>query len=372
MDLRRFVAFAAILLTSCASAQSLPISTATATSIPTETPTLAPTATITPVPTPIGGSGKLMIVVDHQIKVIDLAGSDEKITVPRPEFEERFPIPASFAYRLLNLSPDGQKILVATCRYRGFSACLDYRLYLSMVDGSRTSIIASNSGVPVWSPDSKKILIQAGETGRQVFSADEDFGTFVDLPSASAAFWSYDSQLIYFYDKGWYTVKNDGTDKQELKCDICKMAAGELSAYAVAQSPDGQKIALGMIDGTVVITDPDLMHFKFASLGHYVENVHWSPDSTKLSVDIRSGPDKSDITIIGADGTILEQLPKPEGLKFVNTCSWSPDSQSLNYIALRDSGGDVYFQSLDANKPICLASFQIGEDSCSVWLTGKP
>jgi Tol biopolymer transport system component len=373
MAIKRFVVLATILLASCASAQSLPAatSTATATSIPTVTPTPAPTATNTPIPTPFGGSGKLMVVVDHEIKVLNPGGSDEKIMVSQQEFEQKFPLPASYSYRFSSISPDGQKIIVATCRYAGFSICYDYKLYLSRIDGSRTSILGSNSGVPAWSPDGKKILIRAGKTGRQVFSAEEEFGGFVDLPSASAAFWSYDSKLIYYYDKGWYTVKNDGTDIQALKCDICKMAT-EPSAYAVAQSPDGQKIALGMIDGTVVITDPDLIHFKFANLGSYVNTVHWSPDSKKLAVDITSGSDKTDIVILGSDGAIIQQLQRPEGIQYVNTCNWSPDSQAIDYIALRDSGGDLYLQSLDAEKPLLLASFQIGEDSCPVWLTGNP
>ena len=312
-----------------------------------------------------------MVVADHQVKVINPAGLDEKIMIPQQEFEQRFPLPPSYAYRFSSLSPDGQKIIVATCRYSGFSPCFDYTLYLSTLDGSRSSIIASNSGVPAWSPDSKRILIQAGRSGQQVYSAEENFGTFVDMPSASAAFWSYDGELIYYYDKGWFTVKKDGSDIQALKCDICKLAS-EPSAYAVAQSPDGQRIALGMIDGTVVIANPDLTQFKFAALGNYVNSVHWSPDSTKIAVDTTSGSDSSGITIIGVDGAILQPLQKPEGIKFVRTCGWSPDSQSITYITLRDSGSDLYLQSFSAEEQTLLVSFQVGEDNCPVWLTGTP
>jgi Tol biopolymer transport system component len=370
MKLKRFVVLAAILLTSCAPVQNVPISTAAATLISTATSTPAPTATDTPVPTPVGGSGKLMLVVDHEIKVINPGGIDEEIMISRQEFEQRFPLLPGYVYRYSIISPDAQKIIVAVCRYRGFSRCMDYTIRLSTIDGSQSSIIASNSGVPVWSPDSKKILIEAGRTGRQVFSADEHFGAFVDLPGASTAFWSYDSQLIYYYDKGWYTVKPDGTDIQALKCDICKMGS-EPSSYAVAQSPDGQRIALGLSDGTLVITNPDLTDFKFATLGSYVNNVHWSPDSSSLVVDTSSGSGGSDISILAADGSIIQKLQKPDGIEFVNICGWSPDSRLITYIALRDSGGDLYLQSLGAEEPILLASFQPGESTCPIWLTGQ-
>jgi len=65
-------------------------------------------------------------------------------------------------------------------------------------------------------------------------------------------------------------------------------------------------------------------------------------------------------------------LQKPEGIKFVRTCGWSPDSQSITYITLRDSGSDLYLQSFSAEEQTLLVSFQVGEDNCPVWLTGTP
>lgn len=321
----------------------------------------------------MGGSGKLMIVVDHEIKVIDPSGSDEKVLVSRGEFEQRFSISHGFNYRFSKISPDGQKILVGVCRRVGVQPCADYKLTMSIIDGSRTSMINSVGAVPDWSPDGKKILTQAGPGGRQVFSVEENFGNVIDLPSASTAFWSYDGSLIYYYDKGWFTIKNDGTDKRALECDICKLAS-EPSAYAVAQSPDGQKIGLGLTNGTVVITNPEMAYFKIATLGSYVNRVYWSPDSTKLAVETTTWPDKSDIAIVGDDGSIIKQLQMPEGVKFVNTCGWSPDSQLIDYIAIRDSGagGDLYLQSLNVAEPIYLLAFPPGEDSCPVWLMGNP
>jgi hypothetical protein len=379
MKLNRYVVILAILLTNCTAPQSLPTSAAVVTLIPSATPVPLPTATITPVPTPMGGSGKLMIVVDHEIKVINPSGSDEKVLVARGEFEQRFSISHGFNYRFSKISPDGQKIIVGTCRRAGDQPCAESMLHLSTIDGSREYSMPTLGNIPEWSPDSQNILMRAiksvGEFGEQFFqiirATEANFGTIVDLPRASVAFWSFDSKLIYYYDKGWFTIKNDGTDTQALKCDVCKFAS-EPSAYAVAQSSDGQKIGLGLADGTVVITNPEMAYFKMAALGSYVNRVYWSPDSTKLAVETTTWPDKSDIVIVGADGSIVKQLPRPEGIKFVNTCGWSPDSQLIDYIAIRDADGNLYLQPLNADEPIYLLSFSPGEDNCPVWLTGKP
>lgn len=233
---------------------------------------------------------------------------------------------------------------------------------------------AYSGGLFQWSPDSDKVLLQGlgNSMNKQIVSANaSSFGSITHFPTSSAAFWSFDGANIYYYDNGLYVVKSDGTGKQTVKCDLCSMA-GDLSSYAVAMSPDGQRIAIGYKDGTVIIASADLTTFKMGIVGGYINQLHWSPDSQKVAVDINSGSSQTDIFVVGLDGSIIEKLPRPEGINYISTCGWSPDSQQMDYLAILESGHALYLQRMGQTKPTLLMSVKTDSISCPVWLSPQP
>jgi len=227
-----------------------------------------------------------------------------------------------------------------------------------------------SGGLLQWSPDSDKILLQGlgNSMNKKIVSANiSNFGNITPLPASSAAFWSFDGANVYFYDNGLYIIKSDGTGKQTVKCDLCAMA-GSLASYAIAQSPDGQRIAIGYKDGTVIIANSDLSTFKMGVVSGYINQLHWSPDSQKVAVDINSGSNQTDIFIVGLDGSIIEKIPRPEGINYINTCGWSPNSQQIDYLAILESGNALYLHGLGQNTPTLLMSVKTNSISCPVWL----
>ncbi len=369
----------ALVLTACAPAQT---STPTVASIPS-TPTLsatstpAPTVTITAIPTPLGGFPKLLIVADNALQTINTDGSGVDTIVPREQFEKMFPaISASGGTPYISavISPDGKKILVITCTFLGFS-CENKRLYLSTIDlATIVNFKSYSGGLLQWSPDSDKVLLQgsANSMSKQIISANaSNFGNITQLPKSSAAFWSFDGANIYYYDNGLYVIKSDGTGQQTMKCDLCSMA-GDLSSYSIAASPDGQRIAIGYKDGTLIIARADLSTFKTGLVGGYINQLHWSPDSQKVAVDINTGSNQTDIFVVGLDGSIIEKLPRPEGINYINTCGWSLDSQQIDYLAILESGHALYLQGLGQTKPTLLMSVKTDSISCPIWLSTQP
>ena len=367
------------LLSACSPGQAasqptamLPVSSATVAPIPTVTQTLVPT--LIPSPTPVPLAGRLLIVVNNELRQLSADGSSDQVILAKQQFETRFPAIGGkdgVAYRSAILSPDGEKILVVTCsQFSRF--CDNKRLYLSSLDLSDTLTIQSYSGgLLEWSPTSKLVMLQAETDARikTVISAAKDsYGKINSLPGSQAAFWSFDGSKIYYYDqKAWYVVNSDGSQKTTLKSDICANAP-DPSSYALAQSPNGQKIAIGYMDGTVIIASTDLVSYKFGLLGGYVNKLFWSPDSTKLAVDIRTSTNQSDVYILNRDGMVLNKLRHPEGAKFLNTCGWSPDGLNIDFLGLGDSGNDLYLQPVIQSEAILRLSLPEVNSSCPVWL----
>jgi len=319
----------------------------------------------------------MLIVADNELWRINMDAPGMQVIIPRGQFEKKFPeVSASSinSYISAVISPDGKKILLLTCTFFGFS-CGNKKLYLSTVDLATIVEIKSYSGgLLQWSPDSDKVLLQgsANSMSKQIISANaSSFGAVTQLPKSSAAFWSFDGANVYYYNNGLYIIKSDGTGQQTVKCDLCSMA-GNLSSYAIAASPDGQRIAIGYKDGTLIITSADLSTFKMGLVGGYINQLHWSPDSQKVAVDINTGSNQTDIFVVGLEGSIIEKLPRPERINYINTCGWSPDSRQIDYLAILEPGNALYLQGLGQEKPTLLTSVKTNSMSCPVWLSIQP
>lgn len=361
------------LLTSCVPAQIITpptptIAPPTATTIPTETP----------IPGPIPGTGKLMIATNNEVKLINADGSGETTVASKQQFEANFPpLPAGtgIPYWSAVLSPDGKKILVLTCTRQSYT-CVNYKLYLSDLDFKRTEAYESfEGGVMEWSSDGGKILVRPtnGIKGvMDVISAGDDFGKITHLPVSSSAFFSSDGNQVYYYDGVWSIVNSDGTQAHPLKCDMCSMVTNP-SSFVIAESPDRKLVAIGYLDGTLIIASTsDFSNFKLASVGSYISRIHWSPDGKMLAVDTRTSTNQSDVIILQMDGTVIEKIPHPEGVNYISTCDWSPDGKQINFTSTLSTGSSFQLHTLGQQKPFPLFSIEKGEQTCPVWLPDSP
>jgi hypothetical protein len=366
---------AGMYLAACASAgNATPIAAAaTNTPIPIATFTPAPTATSTPMPP----SGKIMIVMNHELVVYPADPSRgttfKNFIIPKEKFDAAFPAVGEKGGPLVSpyLSPDGTKIAVLTCRLFQYS-CLNQRLYISTTDlKSQLEFTNYNGGLLAWSPASDMLLIQGNKNNldKKIISVRaENFGAVIQLPPAEIAFWTYNGKQIYFYKDGWHIINADGTNEQSVPCDLCSMAASP-SSFAAAQSPDGDHIAIGYMDGTVfIVKSNNFADFKIRSAGGYISSLFWSPDGTKIAVSVKTSANQSDIVIMNANGTVAETVARPEGVDFTIPCSWSPDSQYLTYLTIEEKGSGLYFYKLGGQASIQRLFVEASDQSCPIWV----
>jgi len=362
------------LLASCTSLQTPTPAPTSIHATPTGTATSLPTETPTNTPAPTGGSGQLWIVLSNALKAINADGSGSQTVISKQQFEKEFtPVQAKDVTPNWHstLSPDGKKILVLTCNLIMNKSCSNYKLYLSDVDFKRVKTFQSYRGeITKWSPDSKNIIVLSTGKVMDVISAGDDFGKVTHLPIASSAFWSADGKSIYYYHDGWFVIKSDGTGVSPLKCDLCALASNPAN-FAVAESPNGQLIAIGTTDGMIAIANSsDFSQFKLASVGSYVSQLYWSPDSQKLAADLNPSTSQSDVVILGADATVIEKLPRPDGVNYFYTCGWSPDSTQITVLTLLSSSFDIYIHTVGQPQFFHLFNVKDNLPTCPVWLPG--
>lgn len=353
-------------LIGCTAAPTPVPSTATATSTP------APTATVTPVPTPLGGgNGQLLIVADHELKTINADGTQGKVILGRGQFDRLSR--TGDLYQFSKISPDGKKIAAVFCPD---SHCFNASLVIHVFEPAHTLELPQiyKGGLLEWSPDSTKILIQgASDPLDKIVISDvqTDASMVLHLPKASAAFWSFDGAQIYYYSDGWHFMNSDGSNQQPLQCDVCSLVTNT-GSFAVAASPDGQKVAIGYRDGTLIIANLDLTHLQPILLGGYISHLHWSPDGQKLAVDVNTTTDQSDVIIVGVDGAVITKLERPVNANYIATCGWSPDSQLIDYLAFVPTGYDLYFTPIEPSAPKRLMMLAPTDNTCPVWLSSVP
>jgi len=319
-----------------------------------------------------------MIVIHNELEVVNADGSSSQTIISKQEFEKEFaPIPTKkgIPQWYSTVSPDGKKLLVLTCSMIGFE-CFNYKLYISDIDSQRVKTFQSyKAGLMQWSPDGDKILIREtnGNTGGvDIISAGDDFGKVTHLPVASSAFWSSDGKSVYYYNNEWFNIQSDGTGAQPLKCDLCSLASNP-SNLVIAESPDGKWIAIGTTDGTVIIANSsNFNQFKLASVGSYVNQIYWSPDSQNLAVDVDTSSNQSDVIVLKVDGTVIEKLVHPQGANFIITCGWSPNSKQIDHLAIFSTDSGLYLHTIGQQPPFHLLSIDNHDLNCPIWLLASP
>ncbi|MEW6403798.1 MAG: hypothetical protein AB1649_18540 [Chloroflexota bacterium] len=364
---------AGLALVGCQPGPSLDATPGPATTrVPAATATSVPTATATPIPVP----GEILIMMNRALVSLpaDPSGgnSEAKIIISQKEFDRSIPIPGEIDTPVtsLFLSPDGTKFALYTCKIVGYS-CFEHRVFISTIDlSSQVTILNYEGGLLAWSPTSEHILLQGNKNPQDKFvvGGGDDFAYLLQLPPADAAFWSYDGKQIYFYRDGWHVINSDGTNEQEVTCDLCALAPTP-SSFAVAQSPDGEYVAIGYRDGTVFIVRQDnFADFKIGSAGSYISRLFWSPDGSRLAVNVDTSTSQSDIVILDKEGVTVEKMTRPEGVNLTILCGWSPDSQYIDYLTIRENGYDLFLHKIGETDSIQRLSIETSDQNCPVWL----
>jgi Tol biopolymer transport system component len=345
----------------------------TITITPSVTPTSLPTATSTPLPP----AGKI-VIAEKNIELIALPAdptyevADRNILIPAEEFEKDFPALGDKGLATFSpfLSPDGKKLAVITCKSFMYS-CLNTRIYLSTVErNQKIEFTTYNGGLMTWSPDSSYVMFQDAQNPerKKIISVrSDDFGSVRDLPPAQTAIWSYDSKQIYYFKNDWHIIDVNGENDQVIPCPLCAMVPS-LSSFVAAQSPDGQYIAIGYMDGTLIIVrSNDFSNFKIGNAGGYISRLAWSPDSQKVAVNVNTTSDASDIIIMDTAATILEKMDRPEKVNIILLCNWSPDNRYIGFLSIEQTGYGLFLHEI-AGQTYRRLFVETPNQNCPVWI----
>jgi TolB protein len=223
------------------------------------------------------------------------------------------------------ISPDGTQIAFGSER-DGVS-----RIYVMNVDGSRQRRLTNSKDVeilPAWSPDSKKVFFQIEFKGGNsiLCSVNADGSGFRRLTDGSIGFnypaISPDGTKILCNGSGFevYVMKVNGHDQRKI---------GEPATMRMRPcwSPDGRKIAYGLLLGTppnhkteISIMDSDGSHDTLITRNNSINEFPcWSPDGKKIAFQTaRDG--NFEIYVMNADGNDQRRLTNDPG--FDGAPSW--------------------------------------------------
>lgn len=235
------------------------------------------------------------------------------------DFSARFGPMTSF-----DVTPDGQQIVYATCRYPSAvyseeqlgAFSFDYELAVVGLDGKAPRRLTRHDAFdnyPAWSPDGTRIAFVSGR----------------DVPG-----------LWRHREAGLYTMAADGTDVRHLAPDL------KVAWQPPAWSPDRRFIAVAAgswdlrKEGHALYVVP-ADGAGLVQLWDAVSGGAWSPDGTRLAF---AKPDGAEVALytITSDGSVARRVtvihgwqpeygePDPRGA-WIHTVAWSPDGSKLLY-----------------------------------------
>ena len=282
-----------------------------------------------------------------------------------------------------DVSPDGRRMVYATCRYLKPSPPatlvpsrtprLGYELALVSVDGTDPQRLTTNNldfdSYPAWSPDGRRIAYLRGYS-LQVMPIDG--GTRVDVtfpvveatrravqPLKQAPAWAPDGrQLAVAAGGGVFLVDADNGTVRQIAPNsqiAARMVGGP------AWSPDGRRLAvLTSVDRDVTLATFDVNGHDVAWLASFdvwmrpevdpalawAPTVAWSPDGSKILVLPQPGRrgragslarEGADVYVVTVTGAGLGQVTRiPARGHYAYAAAWAPDGSRLAVASMWD------------------------------------
>ena len=287
----------------------------------------------------------------HGLWRVDLAPQGahgkRRIVISRESSVTRYP----------SISPDGRHVLYAAVTTKSNLASLRVSPDTHERVGSPellTHYSNERNYMPRFSPDGSTIAFERFTSGREsdIWLIDPDGSNDRPLTTSPGyeyeLCWSSDGERIFFVtlDKRWrpewWSVSVADRRERFERAFPPSVSRWELS-------PDGRTVAFSSAKGgkavnvwiapledldnqTQVTFDEEMMGFPL-----------WSPDGTRLALQVQRGPDAHVGVVSLADGEV-QLLTSEPGTRWGG--SWSADSEKYVYAALRDDRWDLWWVSL--------------------------
>ncbi len=256
----------------------------------------------------------------------------------------------------------------------------DNEIYVMNEDGSGQVDLTNNPADdthPVWSPDHTRIAFRSDRDGNQeiyVMNADGSHPRNLTQNPAwdDRPAWSPDGKQIAFTsDRSGtqncpclYLMNADGSGQTQLT-----ISGQEITAYALAWSPDGTRIA---------VVDPSednkaIMLIKMDGssadrIALKAGSVAWSPDGKRLAFGSgqASSTDNYEIYVMNVDGSNRINLTNSPATD--DNPVWSPDGKQIAFNSDRDGNQEIYVMNADGSNPTNVSNSP-GYDYFPAWST---
>ena len=285
---------------------------------------------------------RLVFDLARMIATVNAKGADSRI-VADTDPGKRWTKPHwSYGY-YADISPDGSRIVYATCEYRGENVD-DYEIAIANVDGTDRFELTRNlnfDNYPVWSPDGVRIAFIAtleffsytpnhyDPFGSSIFTMSADGVAVVPGTKGVGLYppvWSPDGGRLAFTANRGQETAGDGVSRPlERMLYTVRLDGSEFSRIGEATtlptwSPDGEHLAFGLDDRVYSV------RFDGTDLSEVLDDfraneVSWSPDGTQLLLASDGG-----VFVARPDGSDLRALGPPIR---TTVATWSPDASMI-------------------------------------------
>jgi TolB protein len=230
-------------------------------------------------------------------------------------------------------SPDGQQIAYTMNIGENLDAS---SIYVMNADGTRLRRVTyQNSILAAWSPDGAHIAYTM--LGNVVAMVPSVGGVARRLGRGNGADWSPDSSAIVFLGRDNANTESDGTQMlQIVQVDSRQrrnLLPETLLAYAPDWSPDGQWIAfISPVGGDNRLylveagcrRDCEVQMQPLSDSLPAASEPDWSPDGARLAFACGQPRRRTEICIVNADGTGLQQLTASAPYVINRAPAWRP------------------------------------------------